>query len=228
MHARIRSTIAIAAGLTLAATAGPEWTAVEGNGRAAVELKTATVLDTPARTTLRNGTSALDIAWLGNAEARDFRRETHTGGLTRSVQRSGSTTITRTVLASEKHGAIFIHFLADMPGALTFRVAHGGPRGVEAHIEDRRQLILPPGKSSTGAHIRVLPFESDVTPGAHSITVRGEGEALVIWTYAPDQTPAETWEKLGDLHDPGHRPPDPAKIWRGVLEDALRAAENSP
>ncbi len=35
------------------------------------------------------------------------------------------------------------------------------------------------------AHLWVVPFESDVAPDGKSIIVRGEGQALILLSYAP-------------------------------------------
>lgn len=171
----------------------------------------------------------LVIEWLGADPVQGFEREWHTGGgQVRSSYRIGNTTVTRTVLASAADDAIFIHLHADQPGALSFRVRipADGVRG-----EDRRQLILTPEKGPT-SHVWVIPFESDVEPDGRAITVRGEGEALVIWIFSPDKSGAgglaRTWARLAERHDPGHTPPDASKIWHGVLEKHLKSPENSP
>lgn len=173
---------------------------------------------------------ALKIDWLGNdARAAGFIRSIHPqDGRIRSVQRVGQTTITRTVVAAGEDGAIFIHLLADQPGALSFRVTLGGPPAVEARIEDRRQLILPAGAGHPAAHVWVLPFESDVASEGNSITVRGEGEALIVWNFGAGKPLDTTLARLGTRHDPGHLPPNPAKIWQGILGTQPKSAENSP
>ena len=151
-----------------------------------------------------------------------------TDGRIRSVHKLGNTTITRTVIAARADDAIFIHLIADQPGALAFRVTLGGAAAADARIEDRRQLILPAGKGRLAAHVWVLPFESDVASEGHSISVRGEGEALIVWDDAVGKPLAATLSQLGTRYDPGHSPPDPAKIWHGVLANHLKSAENSP
>ena len=147
----------------------------------------------------------------GEAAATGFARFLHAG--TRSVRSRYKilrTTLTRTVRVQD--GVVFIHLIADKPGALTFRVTLD-----KARIEDRRQLISP------AAHVWVLPFESDVAGDGSSISVSGEGEALVLWVFGTGER-ATTLARLGARHDPGHNPPDPAKIWAGVCA----SAENSP
>jgi len=174
----------------------------------------------------------LKIEWLtGDEQPVDFTRSIlPENGVIRSSYRIGGTRVTRTVIADEEESAIFIHLLADKPGALSFRVQLGGEK---PQIEDRRQLVRSANApAGLGVHVWVIPFESDVTPDGDSIIVRGEGEALVLLTYAAasETTPllAETLARLGKRYDPGHVPPDPSKIWHGVLATHLKSAENSP
>lgn len=172
---------------------------------------------------------ALTIDWLDGIPAGDhFRRSLSAGdGRVRSVSRIGTTTITRTVLGSRENDAVFIHLIADHPGALSFKVTLGaGPSGKIRRV-DRRQLILIP-ETGPASHVWVLPFESDVEPDGDSITVRGEGEALIIWSLAASGAAPDVMAKLAKRHDPGHSPPDPTKIWQGVLAGHLKSAENSP
>ncbi len=172
----------------------------------------------------------LKIEWLDkDGVATGFTRSICSkDGRIRSVHRVGSTTITRTVIAAGDDAAIFIHLIADQPGALCFRLTVDGPVTSEARIEDRRQFILPAGAGHLAAHLWVLPFESDVASDGHSITVRGEGEALIVWNYAAGKPLAATLSNLATRYDPDRNPPDPSKIWHGVLADHLKSAENSP
>lgn len=188
--------------------------------------KTADALSAASRPEKECG---LVIEWIGAEPVRDFAREWQAGGgQVRSSYRVGNTTVTRTVLASAADDAVFIHLHADQPGALSFRVSIPA-EGVRA--EDRRQLLVTP-ETGPAAHVWVIPFESDVEPDGRTITVRGEGEAIIVWTFSPDKSGAEglarTWARLADRHDPGHTPPDVSKIWRGVLEKHLKSPENSP
>ncbi|RYD33858.1 MAG: hypothetical protein EOP85_20380, partial [Verrucomicrobiaceae bacterium] len=160
---------------------------------------------------------------------KDFSRAWKAGGKeTRSTYRVGSTTVTRTVLASAGDDAVVIHLLADQPGALSFRVSIPAD-GVKR--EDRRQLIATP-ETGPASHVWVIPFESDVEPDGNGVTVRGEGEAIIVWSFSPDKTGAAelagTWKRLAERHDPGHNPPDVTKIWHGVAEDHRKSPENSP
>lgn len=175
----------------------------------------------------------LKIEWLAGGEAvKGFTRSIERkGGLIRSRYRLGETTVTRTVIAAENGDAIFIHLLANQPGALNFRVTLETPPGGKVRIEDRRQLLLAP-TTGPASHVWVLPFESDVAPDGAGLTVKGEGEALIVWTYAAGNAGAEaisqTLLKLGNRYDPGNTPADPSKIWHGVSESHLKSVENSP
>ena len=174
----------------------------------------------------------LEIEWLvGSEQPVDFSRSTsQENGIVRSSYKVAGTGITRTMIADDEESAIFIHLIADKPGALSFRV---GLSGSNLRIEDRRQLVQPARTpTSPGAHVWVLPFESDVTQAGDSIIVRGEGEALILLTGATGSEAtrplAGTLARLGKRFDPDHNPPDPAKIWHGVLANHLKPAENSP
>lgn len=169
----------------------------------------------------------LKIDWLDKIEVTGFTRFMNSqDARVRSVHQAGRTTITRTVTSGED--AIYVHLIADQPGALSFRVTLIGPRDSEVRIEDRRQLILPADAGGLAGHVWVLPFESDVAAEGRSITVRGEGEALIVWNFAAGRPIDATWSKLGERYDPGHVPPDPTKIWQGVLESVRKSPENSP
>lgn len=173
--------------------------------------------------------SGLVIEWLGADPVKDFKRSWQPGGTqVRSVYRIGSTTIIRTVLASAADDAVFIHLLADQPGALSFRVSIPAD-GVRR--EDRRQLVFTP-ETGPASHVWVIPFESDVEPDGQAVTVRGEGEALIVWNFSPGKATAGelagTWKRLAARHDSGHIPPDVSKVWHGALETHLKSAENSP
>jgi hypothetical protein len=260
MRARAKTLLLAAAIAPLAMAAGPEWlemapVATEWKVAApALDGKRAAlVLDTPALTRLRAAVfpvpltltadllgrfsdtpeTSLKIEWLdGVAPADGFTRFFHrTDGRVQSRSRLGDTTITRTVIASDRDQAVFIHLLANKPGALSFRVTLETQSGAVFRIQDRRQLISSPA-GGLASHVWVLPFESDVATEGHGIAVRGEGEALVIWSFATGteapESLAKILAKLGERHDPGHSPPDPAKIWHGLLEARLKSIENSP
>ena len=179
----------------------------------------------------------LKIEWLkGDIPPTHFKRFiSPKEGLARSSCRLGAAGITRTALIAKGEDAVFIHLLADQPGALSFRVTLGASGEGEPKIEDRRQLVRPASadqSTSIGVHAWVIPFESDVSNDGRSITVTGEGEALILLAYSTGndatKTLAGTWTQLGNRYDPGHSPPDPTKIWQGVLASRLKSVENSP
>jgi len=135
----------------------------------------------------------------------------------RSRVRIGSTTITRTILSSAADGLIFIHLLADMPGALSFRASLAPPADGPIRVIERRQLHWrgPPQLDLREARLWVLPFESEVEPFQAGIFLRGEGEALLILDFGAD-LPENTPELLGAKHAPGQIPADPSRIWRSI------------
>lgn len=170
--------------------------------------------------------AGLSIAFPDSAAARDFSRFVRKdGSQAKSVWKSGSATLTRTVLIDRASGAVVIHLLADHPGALTFRTSL---ETGAARMEDRRQLFAT-AKDGMASHVWVLPFESDVEPDKGAILVRGEGEAMVIWAFGKagaEKELAGTFARLAARYDPGREHPDFSKIWRGVLADHGRAADS--
>lgn len=178
----------------------------------------------------------LKIEWLGEAVPEGFQRTLFpTAGVARSRCRIAGATITRTVLVQPEDGSVLIHLLANKPGSLSFRVSLPTSGNGMTVIEDRRELTqsaTDKDPAAHTAHVWVIPFESDVSPDGDSIIVRGEGEALILLTYATGPRAAAAmascWKKLGDLHNPGQSPPDPAVIWHAVLGDSRKSIENSP
>lgn len=213
--------------------------------------RTLLLLDTPDRTALRvfpnwksdapqvaGGPPATEIHadltlhWLNREAPTDFQRSVQPAtGIVRSSCRMGGAKITRTVLVDPADGTVFIHLLADMPGALSFRVSLAASGAVEPRIEERREIALA-SADGMAARVRVVPFESDVAPDGQSIVVRGEGEALIVLgcSTAPDavKSLAAYWQKLAARLDPGRTPPDPARIWHELLEHRRKSVENSP
>lgn len=177
----------------------------------------------------------LTIDWLaGDGQPSKESHEIHLkDGRIRNTYRIRSTTIIRDLLVADD-GTAFIHFHADQPGALSFKVSLSASTPFETKIEDRRQIILTPADpvASPRSHLWVIPFESDVATEGTSISVRGEGEALIIWNFAPGKTAAATLagtvEALGKIYDPGDIPANPSLIWNGVLEKHVKSAKNSP
>ncbi len=136
-----------------------------------------------------------------------------------SRHKIGSTSITRTIFADAESDCIFLHVLADQPGPVHFSARFVSEDPVK--IEDRRQLILSGEK--VHAHAWIIPYESDVSDdGKSTITLAGEGEALIILnlTADPEKQPiSDTVARLGQKHDPGHTPPSPHLIWEAVSKE---------
>lgn len=161
------------------------------------------------------------IDWLsGNDAPQNFKNHPAKGNALSSTHLLGETTLTRTILASPEADCILVHIIADKPGAVGFR-AHF-PDEAAAEIHNRREIILSGGK--THAHAWIIPFESDVSDdGKGTITLSGEGEALIILNLTTDPAAhpvSATLARLGEKYDPGHSPPNPHLIWEGVREGA--------
>lgn len=172
----------------------------------------------------RDDDGGVTIEWLADGEPATFARMLEVDGRAVSRLRIGSTTFTRTVLADVGGGPIFVHMLADMPGALGFRVTMVPPAGGRVTVVDRRQLHwraagAGEGEGAREARLWVLPFESEVEPEDAAIVVRGEGEALIILDLGQGDR-GDTLAALGRKHDPGGEPPDPIRLWRGVAAAA--------
>jgi hypothetical protein len=149
-------------------------------------------------------------------KAEGFKPSRPEGGAITSTHRLGETTVTRTILASAAADCILIHVVADQPGAVSLSARFVSEK--PATIQNRREIILPDGK--THAHAWIIPFESDVSDdGKATISLSGEGEALIILNLSadPKTSPiANTLARLGRKYDPGHNPPGPHEIWEGI------------
>lgn len=171
--------------------------------------------ETPPLATLR-------IDWLNQSPAPTGFEVVQEPGtrLIRSTHHLGRTQITRTILATGD--AIYLHVLADQPGALSFRTTLQVPRNEKTTIEDRRELgWTSSGDPAAKARAWVIPFESDVEADGPSIVLRGEGECLVIFNFSAAEKPGNpisgTWSRIAAAFDPGSEPPDPSKIWQAIL-----------
>lgn len=157
------------------------------------------------------------IDWLsGNETPENFRNHTAMPDRLTSTHRLGKTTLTRTILVSESADCILVHIHADQPGVVHFNARFDSRKPVK--IQDRRQIILP-GKE-IHVHAWIIPFESDVSDDGKTITLSGEGEALIILNLAPEPEKlpiSHTLSRLGAKYDPGHTPPNPHLIWQGAL-----------
>jgi hypothetical protein len=156
------------------------------------------------------------IDWASEDKAPEkFQNQSAKSDRLTSSYRLGKTTLTRTILVSETADCILLYILADQPGAVHFTARFVSEDPIEIH--DRRQIILS-GKQ-IHAHAWVIPFESDVSDDGKTITLPGEGEALILLNLTPDKKKhpiSKTFSCLGEKHDPGHIPPDPHLIWEGV------------
>lgn len=205
--------------LTSATPAEPEWRPAPGplSAAATSDIIIARTRDTPAKTSVEvqlpdslgsdewHAAGAITIDW-ERIQPTGFSRY-EAKGMARMVVRTDDTTHTRTVLVNRRDRAVFIHLLANKPGALSFRVTAGGAR-----LENRRELV---SEKPTPSRVIVWPFESDVTPAEASLAVRGEGEALIVWNFGP----ATLWDDLARRYDPGSDPPNPVKIWQGLFDE---------
>ncbi len=212
----------------------PDRTALRGSMREAEQAPESTLQVAGGSNTSAASEPRIDlmIDWLNREPPTDFQRSVDPAtGILRSTCRLGTATIIRTVLVDSAGGTVFIHLLADLPGALSFRVSLDASSGGETRIEDRRELVLNQA-GGISARVRVIPFESDVAPDGTAIVVRGEGEALVVLSYAagPEAAKplAKTWKRLTDRYHPDGNPPDPSRIWSEVLKQRRKSVENSP
>jgi hypothetical protein len=188
------------------------------------------VLDAAAKTSIRarsaSGAMDLEIEWLSESANIQPAVRTNEGRID-SIYRSGTTTLTRTLLATPTDCHILLHFIADQPGELNFRVSL---MAKEARIIDRTQIVASaPGQE---AHVWVLPFEAEVATEGSAIAVRGEGEALILISLPKQNHSIETLSRalseLGNRHDPGKFPPDPSKIWHGILDARATPGPSTP
>ncbi|MFM2196905.1 MAG: hypothetical protein RLZZ505_337 [Verrucomicrobiota bacterium] len=182
---------------------------IENTVKTTLLTATAQGADTPIR---------FRIDWLsGNETPENFRNHTAMPDRLTSTHRLGKNILTRTILVSESADCILVHIHADQPGAVHFTACFDSQNPVK--IQDRRQIVLS-GKQ-IHAHAWIIPFESDVSDDGKTITLSGEGEALVILNLTPDpvKTPIlSTLSRLGEKYDPSHNPPNPHLIWQGVLK----------
>lgn len=180
---------------------------VENNGK--TTILTAKAKGTEASVKFR-------IDWSSGDQApENFRNHPAKPDRLTSSHRLGQTTLTRTILASETADCILIHIHADQPGSVHFSARFETDDPVKIH--DRRQIILQ-GKRIQ-AHAWVIPFESDVSDDGKTITLFGEGEALILLNLTSDPVKhpiSNTLTRLGEKHDPGQTAPNPHLIWEGV------------
>ncbi len=161
------------------------------------------------------------LDWLDDkAPAINYQRELKFADGTSVVtfQRDGAG-FTWTTFISKPDDLLVLHLRTDKPGALNFRVELAAKtqddKGQDAKVEDRRILALQ--NKDLAARAWVYPMESEVTPGENEITVRGEGEALVLLAATTDAPKiARLPERVKTLVGEGH--PDTFALWTGLLE----------
>ena len=167
------------------------------------------------------GTVQLD--WLdAKLEVTDYQRvlDLRDGTVVTTFKRGGAG-FTATTFVSEADDLLVIHLRANKPGFLGFSVKLKHDAKL-AEIEDRRMLVLEgevaEGKPF-GARVWIYPMESEVTPGDGEITVRGEGEALILVAASSD--PAAVPLLSGRMREHGFggpEHPDIFRLWHGLLD----------
>lgn len=169
------------------------------------------------------------LDWLAGKDApvTDYKRALNLedGTVTTTFKRGG-TGFTWTVFASDVDDVIVTHLRADKPGALNFRVTLPTEHPAKLRVDDRRILILNGQSEGKPFEARawVYPMESEVTPGEREITVRGEGEALILLAASKDpEAIASLSERINPLGFGGEDHPDLFQVWTGLLERHLAA-----
>lgn len=171
------------------------------------------------------------LDWLaGDAKVSDYKRvlNLEDGTVVTTFKRGGAG-FTWTVFASSADDLIVTHLRADKPGALNFKLQLPTEHSGKVRVEDRRILILDGnigGKKSRPFEARawVYPMESEVTPGTRDITVRGEGEALIVLAAATDPEKIKALpDKIKPIGFGAEEHPDISQVWRGLLERHLEA-----
>lgn len=163
----------------------------------------------------------LTFEWLdaaGESTAYQRRLDLNDGLAVVSFQRGGAG-FTWTTFISEPDDLLVLHLRTDKPGALAFRVQLQAMSG-KATVEERRMLAVQ--DQGFAARAWVYPMESEVTPGEHEITVKGEGEALVLVAATADVGKIPRLpERVKALTGEGH--PDTFALWTGLLERHRKA-----
>lgn len=164
------------------------------------------------------------LEWLGDKDkpVTDYKRTLNlTDGTVVTTFNRGGAGFTWTTFASREDKMIVNHLRTDKPGALSFRVTLPTEHDSKLRVEDRRILILN-GKSAGKpfeARAWVYPMESEVTPGENEITVRGEGEAIILLAASRDTEEIKALpERLKPLGFGGDEHPDVFQVWHGLLE----------
>jgi hypothetical protein len=175
------------------------------------------------------------LDWLtGGAPVSDYKRvlNLEDGTVVTTFKRGGAG-FTWTVFASSADDLIVTHLRTDKPGSLNFKVELPTEHKGKAHVEDRRILILKGdlgGKRAKPFEARawVYPMESEVTPGAREITVKGEGEALILLAAETDPEKIKTLpDRIKPLGFGVEEHPDIFQVWKGLLDRHVAAHRKS-
>jgi len=140
----------------------------------------------------------------------------------------GGAGFTWTTFISKPDDLLVLHLRTDKPGALNFRMELAAKtqndNGQDAKVEDRR--ILAVHYKDFAARMWVYPMESEVTPGENEITVKGEGEALVLLAVTTDKDHIPHLpDRIKTLAGEDH--PDTFALWTGLLDRHRKTAQAS-
>jgi hypothetical protein len=168
------------------------------------------------------------LDWLDDeAPATNYKRQLNLmdGTCVVTFQRGGAG-FTWTTFISKPDDLLVLHLRTDKPGALNFRLELAAKtkseNGLDAKVEDRR--ILAVHYNDFAARTWVYPMESEVTPGENEITVKGEGEALILLAATTDATKIPHLpDRIKALGAADH--PDTSALWAGLLERHRKAAQ---
>jgi hypothetical protein len=182
-----------------------------------------------------DGTSraVFTLDWLDDpARGTHYKRQLNlTDGTCVVTFQRGGAGFTWTTFVSKPDDLLVLHLRTDKPGALNFRIELGAKdvkdgNGTKAKVEDRRMLALQSKDNKFAARVWVYPMESEVTPGENEITVRGEGEALVLLAATTDMSKAPHLAgRIKALAGEGH--PDTFALWTGLLERHRKAYQEA-
>lgn len=163
----------------------------------------------------------VQLDWLdAKLAATDYRRalDFQDGTVETRFKRGGAGFIA-TTFVSDADDLLVIHLRANKPGFLGFRLKLKQGKRV-ARIEDRRVLVLE-GDDGKASEVRawIYPMESEVSPGDGEITVRGEGEALILIAASADPAAIPLLADRMKAHGfGGPEHPDIFRLWHTLLD----------
>jgi hypothetical protein len=159
----------------------------------------------------------------GDLATTRYRRSLNLGeGTANAYWRRDGASFTMTTMVSDVDDVIIVHLLANMPGALGFRVRLTGPKGnsdspVGMPTGNRGELRLVGPDFTT--HAWAVPFESEVAPVKEGMAIRGEGEAMIVISTSKDPTKAAAaFTALAAKYDGRDEHPDFGKLWHSAFE----------